>query len=256
MCTECGERLFKSSGWALLIGALAMAVSIAAAPDTQAKAKTHEAKPQSGWVLVQQTLTGGKQILSVTVDGIKIVNEDTHFTTISRAPAWNVLTCNDANKIFMETAFAKFHGRYLRRLDQLRFADLSVPLQSLSGEPLMGFKTMKFVMKPGPVQSTDEMLAFTVIALDQPPQPANACSLLCHMYGIRSIGKIPLQIGYRNMKNRLRMRLTTKSISTRNDITISMQPPAGYTRTTEESKLMLDSKGKMEMDDMVDSLGK
>jgi hypothetical protein len=271
MGTKCGEQVSmqrrfsrrRSSGTCapvsvvLPFGIWIFIAGLLAAPEATAKTATPQAKPQSGWVMQQKTQTGGKQLVFVTAGGIKLINEDTHFTTIAAAPRWNVITCNDATKSYMETTLDSYKGRYLRRLDQLRFSDLNLALQRGGSKIVYGVNTVAFFKGPSAiVLATDEVLTLSVRALDQPPQPPEACTLLCRMYGIRDIHRVPLDIEYYNLKNRQRIRLSTQTITKRNDIVISSQPPAGYTKATDESKLMLDSAGKSDMNDMIESLGK
>jgi hypothetical protein len=271
MGTKCGEQLSmprrlsrrrRCGSCAPCLAAPTIGISIFIAPlfvaqTAAAKSTTAEAKPQTGWVMQQKTQTGGRQIVLVTAGGVKLINEDTHFTTIAAAPQWNVITCNDATKRYMETTLRDYKGRYLRRIDQLRFSDLNLAVQRGASKTVHGVKTVAFFKGPSPiVRPTDELLTLSVLALDQPPQPPEACELLCRMYGIRNLHMVPLDIEYQNLKNRKRVRLTTQTIVKRDDIAISSHPPAGYTKTTDESKLMLDSVGKSDMKDMIESLGK
>jgi hypothetical protein len=84
--------------YSALVGAMLLTFAVAA---DAASSKTE-------WILHQKQRDSGKQTVYITDDAIKIVNDESGYQVVARAPTWDVIIYRPDNKLAMKTSVTGF----------------------------------------------------------------------------------------------------------------------------------------------------
>ncbi len=121
-----------------LLGVVAMLYAVAPANADNAKTE---------WILHQKQRDSGKQTVYITVDALRIVNDESGYEVVARAPSWDVLIYRPDNKLGMKTTVLGF--RKFSPFGPLLVRGVSSSFETEGPDTIAGVKALKLKKSSG-----------------------------------------------------------------------------------------------------------
>ncbi len=101
-----GAKLHTNAARRCLRGSVTVAMGVMVMFYAVVSSMADASKPE--WILHQKQRDSGKQTIYITADALKIVNDESGYVVIARAPTWDVVIYRPDNKLGMKTTVVGF----------------------------------------------------------------------------------------------------------------------------------------------------
>ncbi len=209
-----------------------------------------------GWELSQNSqVYGPKVTLTISPQGFKWFNQQTHLTIVSAAPEWKVSVYSDKTNALYSTPMDKFHGvangSFSFVAQQIvTNTNLVNDGQGKAFDWKVQFYKVPETEQPSELHDGDfrNRIDKGTYAVALCPVPKQVSDLVGRCYNLPAAPGIPLRFDYVNDENHKEVLLRTISVKTIKVTPATFTPPRGLRVVKTDREVVLDSEGKEGMD--------